>query len=90
MEESLKSHPKVVDALVFGMPDDRFGQSVTAVVSLEPGMQAAPAELIDHVRSRLSHYKAPRKLHIVAKVPRAPNGKPDYPMAKEMFAAAQA
>ncbi len=90
VEESLKSHPKVVDALVFGMPDDRFGQSVTAVVSLEPGMQAAPAELIDHVRSRLSHYKAPRKLHIVAKVPRAPNGKPDYPMAKEMFAAAQA
>jgi acyl-CoA synthetase (AMP-forming)/AMP-acid ligase II len=79
-----------VDALVFGMPDDRFGQAVTAVVSLEPGMPASPEDLIAHVRGRLSHYKAPRKLRIVAKVPRAPNGKPDYPMAKEMFAGAQA
>jgi len=88
VEESLKSHPKVVDALVFGVHDDRFGQSVAAVVSLEPGVEAAAEELIDHVRSRLSHYKAPRRLHLVAKVPRAPNGKPDYPLAKELFAGA--
>jgi fatty-acyl-CoA synthase len=88
VEESLKSHPKVVDALVFGMPDDRFGQSVAAVVSLEPGPQAAPEDLIEHVRRRLSHYKAPRRLQVVANVPRAPNGKPDYPLAKELFAAA--
>ena len=90
VEESLKSHAAVVDALVFGIPDDRFGQSVAAVVSFEPGMQAASDELINHVRARLSHYKAPRKLHVVAKVPRAPNGKPDYPAAKELFTAAQA
>ena len=90
VEESLKTHPKVVDALVFGLADDRFGQSIAAVVSLEPGTRIAPEELTAHVRSRLSHYKAPRRLHIVATVPRAPNGKPDYPSAKEMFAAAQA
>lgn len=90
VEESLKTHPKVVDALVFGLPDDRFGQSIAAVVSLEPGESAAPEDLIEHVRGRLSHYKAPRRLHIVARVPRAPNGKPDYPAAKEMFSAAQA
>jgi acyl-CoA synthetase (AMP-forming)/AMP-acid ligase II len=90
VEEGLKTHPKVVDALVFGLPDERFGQSIAAIVSLEPGANAAPAELIEHIRARLSHYKAPRKLHIVAQVPRAPNGKPDYPAAKEMFAAAQA
>ena len=89
VEEGLKTHPKVVDALVFGLPDDRFGQSVAAVVSLEPGTHATSEELIDHVRSRLSHYKAPRRLHIVAQVPRAPNGKPDYPTAKDLFASAQ-
>ena len=88
VEESLKSHPDVVDALVFGMPDERFGQSVAAVVSLEPGRQTSGEDLIGHVRNRLSHYKAPRKLHIVATVPRAPNGKPDYPLARELFAAA--
>jgi fatty-acyl-CoA synthase len=90
VEESLKSHPKVVDALVFGLPDERFGQSVAAVVSLEPGTQAGADELIEHVRNRLSHYKAPRRIHVVAKVPRAPNGKPDYPTAKDLFAAAEA
>jgi fatty-acyl-CoA synthase len=87
VEEGLKSHAKVVDALVFGLPDDRFGQSVAAIVSLEPGTQATQEDLIDHLRSRLSHYKAPRRIHIVPKVPRAPNGKPDYPAAKDMFAA---
>jgi acyl-CoA synthetase (AMP-forming)/AMP-acid ligase II len=90
VEEGLKTHPQVVDALVFGLPDERFGQSIAAIVSLEPGASAAPEDLISHIRARLSHYKAPRKLHIVAQVPRAPNGKPDYPAAKEMFAAAQA
>ncbi len=89
VEEGLKTHAKVFDALVFGLADDRFGQSVAAVVSLEPGAHATPEELIDHVRSRLSHYKAPRRLHIVAQVPRAPNGKPDYPAAKDLFASAQ-
>lgn len=87
VEESLKSHPKVVDALVFGLPDERFGQSIAAVVSLEPGAQARPEDLIEHVRSRLSHYKAPRRIRILATVPRAPNGKPDYPAARDMFAA---
>jgi len=90
VEESLKTHPRVFDALVFGLADDRFGQSVNAVVSLEPGAQVAAEELIEHVRARLSHYKAPRRILIVGKVPRAPNGKPDYPAAKELFSAAHA
>ena len=88
VEESLKSHPKVVDALVFGLPDERFGQSVAAVASLEPGQLAGAEELIEHVRTRLSHYKAPRRILIVPKVPRAPNGKPDYPTARDLFAKA--
>jgi fatty-acyl-CoA synthase len=88
VEESLKSHPDVVDALVFGLPDERFGQSIAAIASLEPGASARPEDLIAHVRSRLSHYKAPRRLIIVTSVPRAPNGKPDYPSARDMFAAA--
>lgn len=86
VEEALKTHPGVVDALVFGLPDERFGQSIAAVISLEPGAQADPNDVIAHVRGRLSHYKAPRRIHIVQTVPRAPNGKPDYPAAKAMFA----
>ena len=90
VEEALKTHPSIVDALVFGIPDERFGQSIAAIASLEPGKHADPDEVIAHVRARLSHYKAPRRIHLVEKVPRAPNGKPDYPAAKEIFAAAQA
>ena len=71
------------------LPDERFGQSVAAVASLEPGQQATAEELIEHVRTRLSHYKAPRRILVVAKVPRAPNGKPDYPAGRELFAKAQ-
>lgn len=89
VEEGLKSHPGVVDALVFGLPDDRFGQSVAAVVSLEPGAHADAAELIAHVRAHLSAYKAPRRIQFVDRVPRAPNGKPDYPAARDLFAQAQ-
>lgn len=90
VEEALKTHPSIVDALVFGIPDERFGQSIAAIASLEPGQHADPDEVIAHVRARLSHYKAPRRIHLVEKVPRAPNGKPDYPAAKEIFTAAQA
>jgi fatty-acyl-CoA synthase len=88
VEEALKTHPAVHDALVFGMPDPRFGQTVAAVASLVPGASAAEADLIAHVRERLAHYKAPRKLVLAPQTPRAPNGKADYAAAKQIFAAA--
>jgi fatty-acyl-CoA synthase len=85
VEEALKTHPRVTDALVFGRPDERFGQAIAAVVGLDPGPAIAAEDLIGHVRSRLAHYKAPRRIVIVPTVPRAPNGKPDYAAAKILF-----
>lgn len=87
VEEALKTHPAVADALVFGKPDPRFGQSIAAVVGIEPGASVAEADLAAHVRSRLAAYKTPRHFMLVDKAPRAPNGKPDYETAKKMMEA---
>lgn len=83
VEEALKTHPAVSDALVFATPHPRFGQAVTAIASASAG--AAPEEIIAHVRARLAAYKAPRRLAIVATVPRLANGKADYPAARALF-----
>jgi fatty-acyl-CoA synthase len=85
VEEMLKTHPAVEDALVFGTPDEKWGQAVTAVV--EAVGKVDPAEIIAHARTRLAAYKTPKRVILVAKVPRAPNGKADYATAKEMAAA---
>jgi len=83
VEETLKTHPAVEDALVFGVADDRWGQAVTAVVEASG---AGAEELIAHARKHLAAYKAPKRIVVVAKVPRAPNGKADYAAAKELAA----
>ncbi|HKT55082.1 MAG TPA: AMP-binding protein [Caulobacteraceae bacterium] len=85
VEETLKTHSAVRDALVFGMPDLRLGQSVSAVASLVAGAEARDAELIAHVRRKLAPYKAPKRIAFVTDVPRAAHGKPDYPAAKVLF-----
>jgi fatty-acyl-CoA synthase len=77
----------VFDALVFGVPDERFGSRIAAVVSTEPGVGAPSAdELIAHVKQHLASYKAPKEVHVVEAVPRAPNGKADYTRAKALAA----
>ncbi len=86
VEEAIKRHPGVADCLVFGVPDDRFGQRVVGVASLdgkEPDL--APEDAIDGARGSLSAYKLPRTLLFVDEVPRAPNGKADYPTARALF-----
>jgi acyl-CoA synthetase (AMP-forming)/AMP-acid ligase II len=83
VEEALKTHPLVTDALVFGVADDRFGQSVAAVVAVSDAV--TEAELISHVRIRLAAYKAPRAVVSVAVAPRAVNGKADYAAARALF-----
>jgi fatty-acyl-CoA synthase len=85
VEEALKGHTAVEDALVFGVPDERFGQRVVGVVSLSPGGEASSDEIITDARQRLASYKLPREVRLVDKVPRAPNGKADYPAARELF-----
>jgi fatty-acyl-CoA synthase len=87
VEEALKLHPAVDDALVFGVPDDRFGQRVVGVVSLSPRQASTPDEIVADARRRLSSYKLPKALCIVDEVPRAPNGKADYPAARQLFEA---
>jgi fatty-acyl-CoA synthase len=61
-----------------GIPDDRFGQAITAVVELRPGATTDEAELIAHTKTRLASYKAPRRIRFVDSIGRAPTGKVDY------------
>jgi 3-oxocholest-4-en-26-oate---CoA ligase len=78
VEEALKRHPSVRDAVVVGVPDERFGEGVTAAVELWPGKPADEAGLVEHVHSQLARYKAPRHIRIVPSIERAPSGKVDY------------
>ena len=87
VEETLKRHAAVEDALVFGVPDDRFGQRVAGVVSLSPDRSASTEDILADARCHLSSYKLPREICVVDQVPRAPNGKANYPTARELFLA---
>ncbi|MEH6550985.1 MAG: acyl-CoA synthetase [Pseudomonadales bacterium] len=78
VEEALKSHPDILDALVVATPDERFGSKVTAVISTRHEKVLDLNNVQEEVRKHIAGYKVPRELHIVAEVPRAPNGKPDY------------
>ncbi len=83
VEAALKGHPDVFDALVVGVPDERYGQRVAAVVQPRPGTRPALSELDRFVRSEIAGYKVPRALWYVDEVRRSPAGKPDYRWAKE-------
>jgi acyl-CoA synthetase (AMP-forming)/AMP-acid ligase II len=78
VEEALKTHATVRDACVLGLPDARFGEVVVAVVEPRDGVVPDEATLIDHVRGRLAHYKAPRRVRVVETIGRTPAGKMDY------------
>jgi len=81
VEGALKSHPGVFDAVVVGVPDERFGQRVAAIVQPRPGKEPTLEELADHARTKIAGYKVPRELHIVDEIARQPSGKPNYPWA---------
>jgi fatty-acyl-CoA synthase len=87
VEEAVKRHPDVDDCLVFGVPDERFGQRVVGVASLAPGATASADDVIASLRDRIAAYKVPRRLVVVSAVPRAANGKADYPGARRLFEA---
>jgi fatty-acyl-CoA synthase len=88
VEEALKTHPGVRDAVVVGLPDPRFGERICAVVETDGAAQPTLAELSEHVRATLAGYKAPRELVVVASIGRAPNGKVDYKAIKDRAVAA--
>ena len=76
VEEALKTFPGVADAIAVGIPDDRFGQAVTAVVAANGELDEAA--MINHVKGLLAAYKAPKRVFVVASLDRAANGKVDY------------
>ncbi|WP_426500540.1 acyl-CoA synthetase [Streptomyces sp. D54] len=88
VEQALKSHPDVYDALVAGVPDERWGNRVAAVVQLRKNTQALTLEAVQaHCRTRLAGYKVPRALVLADRIQRSPSGKADYRWAKTVAAA---
>jgi len=86
VEDALKTHADVFDVLVVGVPDERWGERVTAVVALRPGASASADDLQTHCRAHVAGYKVPKNVHFVDHVPRQPSGKPDYRVAKAIAA----
>jgi fatty-acyl-CoA synthase len=83
VEAVIKQLDGVADCLVFGTPDQRLGQQVTAVVQSDPGGAPTPEEIVAFTKQRLAAYKAPHQV-ILADVPRFPNGKPDFETARSI------
>ncbi|MFI1224917.1 MULTISPECIES: acyl-CoA synthetase [unclassified Streptomyces] len=89
VEQALKSHPDVYDALVAGVPDERWGSRVAAVIQLRAGAEALTLERVQaHCRTRLAGYKIPRALVLADEIRRSPSGKADYRWAKAVAAGA--
>ena len=89
VEATLLSHPGVQDTLVVGVPDERWGERVVAVVAPRDGASFTLDDLRAQCRKELAGYKLPRELVLVEKIQRGPNGKADYRWAKEQALAAQ-
>ena len=82
VEAALKAHPAIFDAVVVGVPDERWGQVVTAVVQLRSGASLDLDAVAEHARTLIAGYKVPRGLVVVDSIVRSPSGKPDYRWAK--------
>jgi acyl-CoA synthetase (AMP-forming)/AMP-acid ligase II len=83
VENALKSHPDVFDALVVGVPDERLGQRVAALLQFRPGAAQDLAGIDAHVREQLAGYKVPRSVWVVPEIGRTVSGKADYGWARE-------
>ena len=90
VEKAVKSHPSIFDAIVVGVPDERFGRRVAAVVQLRPGEHGAPSvqELHDHCLHHIAGYKCPRDIVVTDRVQRTVMGKADYKWATQLATAA--
>jgi long-chain acyl-CoA synthetase len=75
IEEALHEHPAVAEVAVIGMPHAELGEEVGAAVALKPGAEATPAELQQFVKARVAAYKYPRRVWLVAGLPKGPTGK---------------
>lgn len=86
VEGALKSHPDVFDALVIGVPDERLGQRVAAIIETRAGRRPDLAALEAYVRTEIAGYKVPRTIWVTDRIGRSPSGKPDYPWAQRYAA----
>jgi acyl-CoA synthetase (AMP-forming)/AMP-acid ligase II len=75
VEEAMRQHPAVMDVAIVGVPDERWGERVAAVVELRPGKSATEEELRGFARERIAGYKCPRQFHFVPSLPRTASGK---------------
>ncbi len=82
VEECLKLHPDVADAAVVGLPDEKWGEAINALVELAPGATLDEQALRDHVKAHLAAYKAPKHVIEINTIGRAANGKLDYKALK--------
>ena len=83
VEEAVKLHDDIVDCLVIGVPDEKFGERVTAVASRPPGSAVSEDDVRAFTRTKLSAFKVPKRVFLVDQVQRAPNGKADYQWARQ-------
>jgi 3-oxocholest-4-en-26-oate---CoA ligase len=88
VETAVKSHPAVFDCTIVGVPDERWGERVAAVVEWRPGQRATLDDIQAHCRRKVAGYKVPRQLCAVDQIVRSPSGKPDYRWAKDVARAA--
>jgi 3-oxocholest-4-en-26-oate---CoA ligase len=84
VESVLHGHPSVADVLVVGVPDERWGTAVSAVVAPAKGATPDLEELREHCRGSLAGYKLPKYLVVVDRIRRSPAGKANYPWAEEV------
>ncbi len=91
VEGALKSHPALIDAVVVGIPDERWGQRVAAVLQVRDGFDVpSQEEIAEHLSTRIARYKVPRFVHAVDLMQRSPSGKPDYGWAAKVLEEAAA
>jgi acyl-CoA synthetase (AMP-forming)/AMP-acid ligase II len=90
VEAALKGHPDIHDAIVVGMPDNRYGEQVVALVQPNPGCRIDTEALRRYGHSQLTGYKVPKVVMVVDEIQRSPSGKPDYPWARSVAESAGA
>jgi acyl-CoA synthetase (AMP-forming)/AMP-acid ligase II len=88
VEQAISSLDEVEDCVVVGVPDERFGSAVAALVKRAPGSRIDEDDVAAVVRTMLAGYKVPRRVRFVDEIPRLPNGKIDYPTSTGLAEAA--
>jgi fatty-acyl-CoA synthase len=83
VEDAIRRHPEVLDALVVGRPSERFGEEVVALVQLRAGVDMSGADIRDYAAETVARFKAPRAVLLCARIRRHPSGKADYGWAKQ-------